>query len=1091
MEVGLKKDIYSQTDLNESQYYSVCAQIVLLSLPPEHKRTLSKEYLLAVLKPINVIQMVSPTKFWLDYFKLISNQVSQSLNDQPHVVDTLSNHVSVTKHTSNQRATTNQHASTNQHATATLLASTNHLVTTNQPTSTNQYAPIHHKASTIQHATTIHHASTNQHVLSTQHASTHKHATTYQHSSTNQPVISSQKVVTKQPAGSKLRAGTKQDAIFKQDAASKQDALRNNNRSILAPISSTSIPQSQTSINNVVLKKSTTVPVNSNTPVINVKKIIAPDIRIPSTVQAVLKPGSKPSKKISHKLCPDLPAIVSSISTVPVQIGKLQNKVPDLNPRPLDNLISSTSHPNEKLFEQNKKLVEDFTAAGECVYCGKKFEERALCVLHIYECHLHSKDFSFVIRDHKVGNTFQCKIHGTYPSEDAFVKHVFFSHHAILYYVIANDLYGKDIYKCSFPGCESDFAFSVGALQKHLLQKHMRYFVDSEMRKIESLKTKRLVVNGMEISMCPQNNCGFPGFMNPHLIQEHYAYFHKKINTIYRNFCKHNNWPYEDLKKSGFFVEPNYSFELRECSNCKSRYQEKFFLLHVDECVNKGRLIRNLALILHILGSASIEAYTESVYKCPTVPCQFSGIFPDILIHGYTSHNLLKNLYPSFDEYMKTNFPDKKCTEPVEPKILSVCSLQQEDIIPPVEKVKCPICHWELSSSGWDKIHTITKHVNKHLKDMPVFAEECKSKLGNILNTERNCPFPKCKNTNCNFKTVHQTEIALMFLVYNSPRALDLMSPHLSLDLRRFVNMLKYQDERINSVRIPDLIDLNESDDTDDFEDPPLMMHRESKTPELEFVPRRACSNPSKFIVQCNENLPCVQDMITNRRMNSYLFKDFILFLLGMEVGRREDLIPEISSVSGQISHICIYDEIYPVSNILEFELFKKVWICYPLLKAFQRHCASSLCGIHDCDPMQLVIVMSQFFNNSTILRKDIITFLSIVNEIHQKINGHFLIEDSNVKDLMNTMNIVPESFFNLRLDHHKFLSCTTCFKETCYFPTMSEARNHVLANHTRKQPGAVGCTRCYHTRTLNVTNDEGSLSNLVSQMELHLTSSG
>jgi len=53
----------------------------------------------------------------------------------------------------------------------------------------------------------------------------------------------------------------------------------------------------------------------------------------------------------------------------------------------------------------------------------------------------------------------------------------------------------------------------------------------------------------------------------------------------------------------------------------------------------------------------------------------------------------------------------------------------------------------------------------------------------------------------------------------------------------------------------------------------------------------------------------------------------------------------------------------------------------------------------------------------------------------------------------------------------------------------MAEATKHNKQNHSRASPGSVGCSRCYTPKLMNVTYDEGSITNFQMQMGLHTNS--
>ena len=97
--------------------------------------------------------------------------------------------------------------------------------------------------------------------------------------------------------------------------------------------------------------------------------------------------------------------------------------------------------------------------------------------------------------------------------------------------------------------------------------------------------------------------------------------------------------------------------------------------------------------------------------------------------------------------------------------------------------------------------------------------------------------------------------------------------------------------------------------------------------------------------------------------MNYLLFKDFIRFIVEADVQKKEELIEEIGGVCSQVSHIIIQREIFPVTNLLAFATFGKVWTHYNLLRRLHEYCLASGGGsnITNCTPMEVIGLPFQF----------------------------------------------------------------------------------------------------------------------------------
>ena len=83
-----------------------------------------------------------------------------------------------------------------------------------------------------------------------------------------------------------------------------------------------------------------------------------------------------------------------------------------------------------------------------------------------------------------------------------------------------------------------------------------------------------------------------------------------------------------------------------------------------------------------------------------------------------------------------------------------------------------------------------------------------------------------------------------------------------------------------------------------------------------------------------------------------------------------------------QVSHVLLLDEIFVVPNLWEFEPFGMAWDAFALLKRFHAHCQANRTSLTACQPMRLVIMMSQF--KQDVSKNEMARFLAVVNALHE-----------------------------------------------------------------------------------------------------------
>ena len=382
-------------------------------------------------------------------------------------------------------------------------------------------------------------------------------------------------------------------------------------------------------------------------------------------------------------------------------------------------------------------------------------------------------------------------------------------------------------------------------------------------------------------------------------------------------------------------------------------------------------------------------------------------------------------------------------------------------------------------------------HLTRTLEENDLIKIE-KNRLSRAYPAKNGCIFPSnCRVTaNEDHFLKHMDEVCISYLHSHLPESQFKILAPLGAKLLEVVSRLNILPRNVQVIEVEDDVD-DEPDEIQILQDMVRQSEnsRKTKSPGIEFVPPRPRKPESKFIAGLKKNNIQVQDLISHQIMNFTMLKDFMLFLIEAEVTTQDNILEEIEAVSSQVSHIFIQSEIFSVKNLLNFKIFRLVWDHYHLLRRFRDHCVASNSSIRYCGPMQVVIMISQFTQDSNIAEDEIANFLSIVAELHSKVDGQTIDQNSIIKEFCSLQNIQLKPFFVPEADHTTFLSCLTCFTFKAFFPSLEDLYEHIRIHHSRKRPGSVGCLKC--KQFINATDDEGSLANLYDFTELHILSQG
>ena len=839
----------------------------------------------------------------------------------------------------------------------------------------------------------------------------------------------------------------------------------------------------------------------------------------------------------------------STVSQAPLQrsniVENLGSSVPltkDMQmicPKPV-NHESGSRNKDDVLFSRNVAIIkkkvgaeEGVSSYGSCVYCNlRKFSN---ILVHMYSNHLQHVEPPSVDKVLILPNRskFTCSHGNNFKTKVEYFLHACKFHTHLIYEMIAEDLYGTDLMACNYPWCQEDPALSEEGMQRHLYSEHLQEFIEKEIA-MERGRTN------ISPQVCPIKGCGFPTFYDRTILSQHFAYTHKKVNSVYRHFCKSNNWSYADLRQKGFFVEPNEVHPQIVCSACKSSVQEDYFFLHVDSCACDGSMANELSLQLRLSGANDLKDYTTAIHTCPVVSCKRQLNFPQLFLHYLSQHSKFLNLLRSKPN--QPNIPAKYFG--VRNRIYYLMDVPLGGITEPAKEnstyLSCPDCQLEFLPNSDSVLQYFVTHVISHLRDNSGMFLQNSSEDGSEICRIRHfvssifnysgigCPFPNCHKRNSKvveshfFHELHNLEVCLAYM-FMKKQSLCTLLPYLSEKNLSFIKSMedyKIQNKTVGDVinlyieqsqealdiidldqgpsqGTPDIIDLEPSEDVfGTLEDIQIVSvtgsteveRTPSCSPGIEFVPPRSTRNSSRFVASC-EDLALATEITSKRILPFKLFKDFIVFLVEMCVESKAELREEIMLLSNDVDHVILYDEIHSISHLNQLPLFQKVWNCFKLLQRFQEQLVSVKSRITTCEPMQVVIIMSQFIEDPQIPSADISTFLSIINEIH--VDDNKLDKSDIILDFIECEKIQKTKLFVQKPTHKKFMTCRTCFSANCYFPSYKEVTAHIKNFHSRKKPGKIGCIRCPSTKMFNVTSDAGSTSNFFLQMDMHQTSRG
>ena len=747
---------------------------------------------------------------------------------------------------------------------------------------------------------------------------------------------------------------------------------------------------------------------------------------------------------------------------------------------------------NNPLFCRNVKLIGKKVKAGQCMFCPYKERDEANTVRHIFTHLENGKHFNYWFSQ-KCSCT---RIQGL-------VKWDFFGllmsqYPHLVYGLIVDEIFGRDLFKCGYHGCDNLLSMPQPMLQRHLYSMHLKIYVERD----EALECSSSKVDP---SVRAVPGCGFPQFHFKSILLQHYAFEHNKVNFVYKQFCLHNNWEWQKLEDRGFFREDSPAESTLCCFQCKVNMRSDYFLLHLDECTKSGVL----SSLLGKLGLGVCDSYEkliESTFPCPSKNCRQELNLSQMFTHWIKRHKLADR---KFSKILCDNRIFLYQLDCIDSSFFD--ELQEGLEIKIVKLVKsgpvtfaCPDCSYECPVSKAPDLNLVAMHINKHISNAKIASSFFRQKLVEEFNYSGvGCPYPGCFLADTAVPSSHVTcpthDMELCVFHLYLKKSLECMQPIAPFLSKKSASLLKHLQKgdysdlitipKIEPVEdIDQLVDENPFPLSDDPAEPvePSVSRKQTRSPGIKFVlPRSADKNHSKFIAQCNKSFKSVI-LLTSQRVLSYsLFKQFIVFLAKMEVDNRKGIIEEVNAVSGQVDHVMLHDEIYTVPDLFRFSFFLKFWNCYPMLRRLSQHCNASKTLISTCDPMLVVIVMSQFIKDK-IPKADIAQFLAIVNEVHFKVGLLSIVEQPAIKEFIACEDIRTEDFFQLAKNHRKYLTCTSCFKFDCYFASLTEAVCHVRMHHTRAQPGCVGCIRCYTPNAMNVTSDEGSIHTFMELMNMH-----
>jgi hypothetical protein len=262
---------------------------------------------------------------------------------------------------------------------------------------------------------------------------------------------------------------------------------------------------------------------------------------------------------------------------------------------------------------------------------------------------------SFAVPDRP--GLYSCSIHELSVSgRDTLLQHLALEHEMIFHLLLVCHLYGtRHFVSCPFPECALKIRWSYDRYPRHLLQVHLKRYVEMEMVQAQK-KCKTVRPN-----VCPREGCGFPQFLN--LLVVHYANEHQVLQDVFKNFASVNCWDTQQFQNYGFFKPmlrstsgSALSKDLVGCPKCGAEIQPLLICLHIDQCLEKGKLANYLRNQLKL---CQVDLYQS--YSCPAALCSSKPSLPfsQLFNHWLLLHNLYGMSPEQYRLYAQVSWPQE------------------------------------------------------------------------------------------------------------------------------------------------------------------------------------------------------------------------------------------------------------------------------------------------------------------------------------------------------------------------------------------------------------------------------------------------